>query len=169
MPMLFSLGQHAALMAVAARLQKEEKLLAFLDDLCIVTSPDRTVEMHNIQREELWRHVAGSCQTCATFSSKLQELLIPQRKCGEAATRTELNLKELLSSALNRFGFVFAPSQVLRQSTIPQFESSDVLVTRSRKSGVEECDEVAPCRMGQLGKHHQDGPRTPPRSGRIHP
>ena len=56
MPMLFSLGQHAALMAVAARLQDGEKLLAFLDDLYIVTSPDRTVEVHNILREELWRH-----------------------------------------------------------------------------------------------------------------
>ena len=56
MPMLFSLGQHAALMAVAARLQEGERLLAFLDDLYIVTSPDRTVEVHNILREELWRH-----------------------------------------------------------------------------------------------------------------
>ena len=56
MPMLFSLGQHAALMAVAARLQDGEKLLTFLDDLYIVTSPGRTVEVHNILREELWRH-----------------------------------------------------------------------------------------------------------------
>ena len=53
MPMLFSLGQHAALMAVAARLREEERLLAFLDDSHIVTSPDRTVEVHNILREEL--------------------------------------------------------------------------------------------------------------------
>ena len=44
MPMLFSLGQHAALMAVAARLREGERLLAFLDDLYMVTSPDRTVE-----------------------------------------------------------------------------------------------------------------------------
>ena len=56
MPMLFSLGQHAALMAVAAKLREGERLLAFLDDLYIVTSPDRTVEIHNILREELWRH-----------------------------------------------------------------------------------------------------------------
>ena len=38
MPMLFSLGQHAALMAVAARLRDGERLLAFLDDLYFVTS-----------------------------------------------------------------------------------------------------------------------------------
>ena len=50
MPMLFSLGQHAALVAVAARLREGERLLAFLDDLYIVTSPDRTVEVHNILR-----------------------------------------------------------------------------------------------------------------------
>ena len=56
MPMLFSLELHAALMAVAARLREGERLLAFLDDLYIVTSPDRTVEVHNILREELWCH-----------------------------------------------------------------------------------------------------------------
>ena len=56
MPMLFSLGLHAALMALAARLREGERLLAFLDDLYIVTSPDRTVEVHNILREELWCH-----------------------------------------------------------------------------------------------------------------
>ena len=45
------------------------------------------------------------------------------------------------------------------RGTIPQFfETSDVLATRSRRSGVEECDDVAPCRtLGQLGRHHQDG------------
>ena len=55
MPMLFSLGQHAAMMAVAARLRDGVRLLAFLDDLFIVTSLDRTVEVHNM-REELRRH-----------------------------------------------------------------------------------------------------------------
>ena len=45
MPMLFSLGQLAALMAVAARLRDGERLFAFLDDLCIITS-------HNILLEE---------------------------------------------------------------------------------------------------------------------
>ena len=108
MPMLFSLGQHAALMAVAARLREGERLFVFLDDLYIVTSPDRTVEVKSCgatqesvftKGKHAFGTVAGSCQTGATFSSKLQELLIPQRKCGEAATRTELNLKESLSLA----------------------------------------------------------------------
>ena len=36
MPLLFSLGQHRALQAVAAQLQDGEKLFAFLDDICVV-------------------------------------------------------------------------------------------------------------------------------------
>ena len=43
-------------MAVAARLRDGERLLAFLDDLNIVTRTGWTVEVHNILREELWRH-----------------------------------------------------------------------------------------------------------------
>ena len=50
MPMLFSLGQHAALVAIS------ERLLAFLDDLYVVSTPERTVAVHNILREELWQH-----------------------------------------------------------------------------------------------------------------
>ena len=70
MPMLFSLGQHAALMAVAARLRDGVRLLAFLDDLFIVTSPDRTVEVHIKS--------CGATQESVCAGSKLQELLVPQ-------------------------------------------------------------------------------------------
>ena len=38
MPMLFSLGQHAALTAISDRLEGSERLLAFLDDLYVVTT-----------------------------------------------------------------------------------------------------------------------------------
>ena len=43
MPMLFSLGQHAALVAISERLEDGERLLAFLDDLYVVSTPERTV------------------------------------------------------------------------------------------------------------------------------
>ena len=56
MPMLFSLGQHAALTAIAERLEDGERLLAFLDDLYVVTTPLRSVAVHEVLREELWRH-----------------------------------------------------------------------------------------------------------------
>ena len=56
MPMLFSLGQHAALVAISERLEDGERLLAFLDDLYVVSTPERTVAVHNILREELWQH-----------------------------------------------------------------------------------------------------------------
>ena len=48
MPMLFSLGQHAALTATSERLWGSERLLAFLDNLYVVTTPERTVEVHNV-------------------------------------------------------------------------------------------------------------------------
>ena len=56
MPILFSLGQHAALTAIAERLEDDERLLAFLDDLCVVTTPRRSVAVLEVLREELWRH-----------------------------------------------------------------------------------------------------------------
>ena len=57
MPLLFALGQHAALSAVQGSLQDEERLLAFLDDLYIVTpNPDRLQEVYGIVQRELWVH-----------------------------------------------------------------------------------------------------------------
>ena len=41
MPMLFSLGQYRALVAVKAKLRTDEKLFAFLDDIYVVCRPDR--------------------------------------------------------------------------------------------------------------------------------
>ena len=41
MPLLFSLGQHAALDAVKTRMVEGEVLLAFLDD--VITKPDKLV------------------------------------------------------------------------------------------------------------------------------
>ena len=56
MPLLFSLGQHAALEAVKARLLPGERLFAFLDDVYVVTLPGRVGSVHNILQEELYRH-----------------------------------------------------------------------------------------------------------------
>ena len=43
MPMLFSLGQHRALVAIAEQLQENEKLFAFLDDIYVVCDLDKVV------------------------------------------------------------------------------------------------------------------------------
>ena len=48
MPLLFSLGQQAALMAVQRQLEAHERVFAFLDDVHIVTSP--------YSQAKLWRH-----------------------------------------------------------------------------------------------------------------
>ena len=52
MPALFSLGLHPALAAVQERLSAGERLLAFLDDICIVCRPTRVLEVHRILEEE---------------------------------------------------------------------------------------------------------------------
>ena len=56
MPLLFSLGQHRALVASQARLREGELLLAFLDDVYIICAPDRAGDVHKILQEEVWRH-----------------------------------------------------------------------------------------------------------------
>ena len=54
MPMLYALGQHQALRSVQSQLLHDERLLAFHDDIYVVSQPERTVEIHDILREDLW-------------------------------------------------------------------------------------------------------------------
>ena len=54
MPLLCALGQHQALRSVQFQLRPSEGLLAFHDDIYVVTSPERTCEVHTIWREALW-------------------------------------------------------------------------------------------------------------------
>ena len=55
MPLLFSLGQHAAL-AANARLEGGKRLFAYLDDIYVICSPRRVLEVHRVLQEELWAH-----------------------------------------------------------------------------------------------------------------
>ena len=57
MSLLFSLGQHRALLAVNARLIEGESLFAFLDDLYVLCSPERVGEVHKVIQQELWSRV----------------------------------------------------------------------------------------------------------------
>ena len=54
MPLLYSLGQHAALKAVQEGLQGE-RLFAFLDDIYVVTSPERVGEVYALLSTHLLR------------------------------------------------------------------------------------------------------------------
>ena len=53
MPAFFSLGQHGALEAIQARLRPSERLMAFLDDIWCVSSPERTAVGFTAIQEEL--------------------------------------------------------------------------------------------------------------------
>ena len=54
MPLLFSLGQHSALQAVQGQLQEEERLTAFLDDVYVVSQPERVGAIYAVLQEELF-------------------------------------------------------------------------------------------------------------------
>ena len=54
MPLLFCIGQHPALAAVAKELREGEKLFAYQDDLYIICQPDRVGEVHALLQKHLW-------------------------------------------------------------------------------------------------------------------
>ena len=56
MPFLFALGQHGALQAVQNNLGPTERLLAFLDDVYRVTTPERVAHSFATLQEHLHRH-----------------------------------------------------------------------------------------------------------------
>ena len=55
MPLLFSLGQHRALVSVAGELRRGEHLFAFHDDLYVTAQPDHVVDIHHTLAVHLWR------------------------------------------------------------------------------------------------------------------
>ena len=54
MPALFSLGQHSSLVSVQETLQPTECLMAFLDDIFLVSQPERTAIAHRELGHQLW-------------------------------------------------------------------------------------------------------------------
>ena len=58
MPLLFALGQHPASEAVQHQLVDGESIFANLDDIHIVTVPERTSIVYNLLQNPLW-HTAG--------------------------------------------------------------------------------------------------------------
>ena len=55
MPLLYPLGQHAALKSVQEGLHEDERLFAFLDDIYAVTSPERVGDVHALLSTHLRR------------------------------------------------------------------------------------------------------------------
>ena len=95
MPILFSVGQHAALEATQRRLRRDERLFAFLDDIYLVCKPERFGEVHSVLERELWgqrsesilaRPMCGTDQDiCLPFVTSCrgeQFSKIPRRRCG---------------------------------------------------------------------------------------
>jgi hypothetical protein len=67
MPALYALGQHTALEVARTQLLPGELLVAFLDDVYLVTSPERAKEAFEVVRESLREHAGveadlGKCR-----------------------------------------------------------------------------------------------------------
>ena len=56
MPLLFCVGQHAALEEVQARLRPNERLFVYVDDVYVVSKPDWVGAIHTALQESLWAH-----------------------------------------------------------------------------------------------------------------
>ena len=56
LPALFALGQHRALIAIQESLRPTEKLMAFHDDVYVLTSPERVGPVEESVELELWEH-----------------------------------------------------------------------------------------------------------------
>ena len=56
MPALFCLGLHDALASVGSIIQADEKILAYLDDIYIFASPERTRFLYEVVAAAIKRH-----------------------------------------------------------------------------------------------------------------
>ena len=72
MPLLFAVGQHPALVATQARLEANEWIFAYLDDINILTRPERVGAVYATLQEELLMHATyGSTVGKRTFGMLL--------------------------------------------------------------------------------------------------
>ena len=119
MPLLFSLGQHAALKAVQEGLQEGERLFAFLDDIYVVTSPERVGEVYallsthllrcssiriNVGKTQVWNAAGERPQAC-----DLLERLSPENRVwrGSELPASEQGIR-ILGTQLGRPEYVDA-------------------------------------------------------------
>ena len=87
MPLLFCVGQHSALEAIQRRLCQSERLLAYLDDVCLVSQPDGARDAHNVAEQELWTH-ANRTHDASLWQCMCTILGIPVTLCDEMAKAT---------------------------------------------------------------------------------
>ena len=59
-PLLFSLGKHRALVTVKSKLKEGEKLFAFLDDVYVICTPKRVLDVFRLLETELHNRVSIS-------------------------------------------------------------------------------------------------------------
>ena len=60
MPLLFSVGQHRALVSVQSQLHDGERLFAFLDDIYVICSPERVGVIYQALEKHLWEQTGIS-------------------------------------------------------------------------------------------------------------
>ena len=100
MPLLFAVGQHPALVATQERLGANEWIFAYLDDIYILSRPERVGAVYAVLQDELLRHAhirihGGKTHVwkCAMPSNASQRHLTLLPECGEEQT-SPLTVKE---------------------------------------------------------------------------
>ena len=88
MPLLFAVGQHAGLVATQERMQGNERLFAFLDDIYTLTSPSRVAPVHPVVTEELGRHAHISINERKTHVWNMGEGCAELQQVAEVADPT---------------------------------------------------------------------------------
>ena len=144
MPLLFSLGQHAALKAVQGGLQEGERLFAFLDDIYVVTSPERLGEVYallsthllrcssiriNVGKTQVWNAAGERPQAC-----DLLERLSPENRVwrGSELPASEQGIR-ILGTPLGRPEYVDAQLRVSCPRRPKCMVSSAPMCVESRK------------------------------------
>ena len=116
MPLLFCVGQRAALEEVQERLRPNERLFAYLDDVHVVSKPDRVGAIYSVLQELLWARIrvhgskthvwnqAG--QKCARRCRGSPESPTRGHRCGAVSRSSTMQVIKVLGTPLGHPDYV---------------------------------------------------------------
>ena len=136
MPLLCSLGQHAALMAVQCQLAAHERVFAFLDDVYIVTSPgqnSRRVHHFTGRIAATFTHPRARWQDasleCIRFASRRVRHFRPCRSGSQSRIRHSLARRWTHEHARHQsVGCAFRPRRFRERSFVPHNGGPHVII-----------------------------------------
>ena len=143
MSALYALGQHSAVVAVQESMQPTERLMAFLDDIYLVSQPERTAVARRelggttivdtvrdpAGRTQIWNK-SGDAHQVVKSSSRQQESQTPKQRCGKV-TRVYRRTGKESSSWVRRQGMhISLPENCWPRQRSTQFCSAEFSLCR---------------------------------------